>query len=459
MEDLSIENAVESLRRLALLAKSDTRKPAYHFSPPAGWMNDLNGGLEHGGWYHMFYLHDPFDARGVSRTPSLEERLGVPAGGLKRPVRFWGHARSRDLVRWENLPPAIGPSREAGELKPISGSSIVTRSGQVAIVYTSVDFSGRHSQAVAFAEADLVRWHKPALNRVLELGSHEGPLFRSDWRDPFAFEAEGRVFMIVGARVEGDETDAVLPIFEAEDGSMLRWRYRGIMFRKPLVELPFFECPKLFRLRDRWVLVTSPFGPVRYFAGSFDPERARFVEEHEGTVDYSEQHYASENVVDGEGHAWLMGWLPGWAPAGHDGVGWNGCMSLPRLLDLDADRRLIQVPAPQLAELRGERLRVPELRVVDGVRSIERISGDTMEIACTLRLVRGARGGLRVRSSSEGRAGVDIGIEQRQRDTFGVAVDRFGVPSHVVPADGLVDFRIFLDRDFVEVFVAGGERA
>ena len=73
-------------------AASDPTRPAYHFHPPAGWMNDPNGTIYHSGWYHLFYQHNPFGDRWGSI--------------------HWGHARSRDLVRWEHLPIALGPNRE-----------------------------------------------------------------------------------------------------------------------------------------------------------------------------------------------------------------------------------------------------------------------------------------------------------------------------------------------------------
>ncbi len=117
------------------------------------------------------------------------------------------------------------------------------------------------------------------------------------------------------------------------------------------------RMPKLFRLRDRWVLVTSPFGPVRYFAGSFDPNGRDLSRSTKArsTIASSTMRVRTLSMARATPGSWVA---YGLGTAGHDGVGWNGCMSLPRLLDLDADRRLIQVPAPQLAELRGERLRV-----------------------------------------------------------------------------------------------------
>ena len=62
--------------------------PAYHFAPEHGWINDPNGLVYFNGEWHLFYQYfEPAQVDGLQ----------------------WGHAVSGDLVRWQHLPPAIGP--------------------------------------------------------------------------------------------------------------------------------------------------------------------------------------------------------------------------------------------------------------------------------------------------------------------------------------------------------------
>ena len=77
-------------------------RPQFHFSPPYGWMNDPNGMFFYEDTYHLFYQYYPDD-------------------NVWGPMH-WGHATSKDLINWKNLPIAIYPD---GNNYIFSGSAIV----------------------------------------------------------------------------------------------------------------------------------------------------------------------------------------------------------------------------------------------------------------------------------------------------------------------------------------------
>lgn len=77
-------------------------RPQFHFSTRRGWQSDPNGLVFYSGEYHLFYQHASRD--------TADSRI------------HWGHAVSRDLVHWEELPIALYPD-EHGAM--YSGSAVI----------------------------------------------------------------------------------------------------------------------------------------------------------------------------------------------------------------------------------------------------------------------------------------------------------------------------------------------
>jgi len=420
-KDPVLARAMESLTAAIPRAESDPARPVWHFRPPANWNNDPNGTIFYQGWHHLFYQLNPY---------------GAVWGHM-----HWGHARSRDLVNWEHLPIALGPSEEKGEEHIFSGGAILADDGRPRIFYTSIGKRDPEQWMAIPADDDLIEWEKHPRNPILTLKIH-GDHQVADWRDPFLFREGGKTYMVCGGnaynRMRGGGGEVQL--YEATRGDLSEWKYRGVVFRERNAELVNIECPNLFKVGARWVLLDSPHKPCEYFVGDLDLDRARFTPDAHGVLDPGTS-YASNISYDDKGRCIL--WL--WGRTATDPVkGWNSCMAMPRILSIDAAGFLRQQPAPEFASLRGV---VETVAATDlGEKTAVIARGDTMEIEAVLRSQSATALGLRVRN---------LEIAWNPRD----GVLSAGKAQKLVGREQPLRLRVFLDRRVLEIYANDGAAA
>lgn len=439
----AVAAAMASVTAATAHAQADPTRPVYHFLPPANWMNDPNGPIFYDGFYHLFYQHNPY---------------GDDWGHM-----HWGHARSRDLVTWEHLPIALWPSLDLGEEHVFSGCARLDAAGTPLLFYTSVKRGAQETRpaneqwAASPLDGEWRTWQKHPANPILALETHGGPHFERDWRDPFIFDAAGRTFLVLGA--EYDDVAAV-PLYEAEDGSLLRWRYRGLLYQEVRRPGRFLECPNFALVpahdataQPQWMLITSPYGLLEYMTGAFAPETSTFTPACHGILDAgqgeSPNFYASNLVEDGAGNCILLGWVRGFAP----GHGWNGCLALPRLLTVDADGQPRQIPLPALAQLRGHAWTPGLHRLEETIQPLDGVAGDALELQATITLDTAAAAGLRLAAAHDGSEGIEIGFDGEALHVAGCAVPLPAGPRRTV------EVRVFLDRSVLELFADDGRIA
>lgn len=328
-----LERAQRGVDHMAAIVKDDPNRPLYHLQPPANWNNDPNGTLHYKGYYHVFYQHNPFDDRWD--------------------WMHWGHMRSKDLVKWEHLPIALWPSLELGENHCFSGSAIVNRMGEPMLFYTSIGDRAPEQWVAIPMDDELITWKKHPDNPILDINDHKGEVIE-DWRDPQLIHEGDETFMVVGGHPE--DMGGSIMLYKALNDELTEWDYLGTAFSG---DEGNWECPNFFRIGDKFVLIYSPYGDVRYYTGTFDLENYTFNPEKQGWVDHGSNYYAPNTFEDESGRRLLLGWIPGFKK----NQGWQSAMTVPRHLTVSPEGWLLQNPVEELVELRGENLHSDEFVV------------------------------------------------------------------------------------------------
>jgi beta-fructofuranosidase len=431
-DDPTITKTMESVRAAIPKAAQDATRPRYHFRPPAQWMNDICGAIHHKGYYHIFYQLNAFGA----------DMWGVRGSS-------WAHARSRDLTRWEHLPVAIVPSSDRGEMRCNSGSVALNGKGTPMIFYTYVPAKRgvkREQWAAVALDDDLRAWRKLEGNPLMAAGSSGVPAdMPGGWSDPFLFRAGGRTFATF--KSSGGT------VCEAQDAALTKWKYAGRM------EGVDGECPNFLPLGGKWVLLRSTY-PPSYLVGRFDPKTIRFRREGETrTLDHAygprrpknfsikRGFYGTNVLFDAKGRCLLFGWVSGFKT----GRGWNGCMSLPRVLTLGSDGRLIQAPAPELQALRGKHVGLRDVALRSETKLVEGARGDMVEILARFAPGTARAFGLRARRSADGKGALTFRYDGQALDAAGTRV-----PLKLAKGESALVLHVFLDKSVMEVFINGG---
>lgn len=425
-----VTHAMTSVAEAKPRAEADPTRPIFHFIAPANWMNDPNGPFYFRDYYHLYYQHNPF---------------GDEWGHM-----HWGHARSRDLVFWKHMPISLWPSKEHGEDHVFSGCATTNVHGEVMAFYTSI---GRGKSANDYAEqwagvgdSDANTFKKHPMNPILSEKLH-GDVKVYDWRDPFIFRDAGKTFMVLGGNLnQAKGGQAVVLLYEATSGELTNWNYRGVLFTHPDAAVKNIECPNFFKLGERWVLVHSPYGKVEYFTGEFDPVAGRFSAKERGLMDHGDDYYAPNSMEDPNGRRVLWGWVRGFK----SGRGWNGCLTLARIVTLGDDGHLRQSPAPELAKLRAQPFTLSPVELSNVTNSVENVRGDTMEIEAEFEPGTAKSFGLRLRTSADGARAVHVSYDGETLSAAGVRAKL-----KLAGSEKTLKLHVFIDRSVMEIYANG----
>lgn len=469
-------------------ANSEPYRPRYHFTPPKNWINDPNGLIYHNGEYHLFYQHNPFGNRWGHMS--------------------WGHAVSKDLLRWEHLPVAIPEfTHPDGDTKTaiFSGSAVIdegnkqglcpagTKDCFVAIYTGNVSKNDKQTaqyQNLAYSADKGRTWTQYAKNPILDIGSKE-------FRDPNVFWYSPQQKWVMSTVLA---TKHRVAFYESKD--LKNWQLLSY-FGPQGDTTKVWECPALMPVpiqnepgKSRWVLFISSGHPqkeyvgMQYFVGDFDGKEFRLDPAHPkpvasavsnqyrtggpagAVVDWGKDYYAAiqyNNLPTRP--AWpgpvMVGWLNNWAYGNElPTTPFKGAMSVPRQINLRRTAtglQLVQTPI-SLRSLRGKPMVRTNL-TVNGRQPLN-FTGESYELEAEVEVGSAAKFGLRL-LVSEGESSVltyDAATQtlsfDRTRSGNVAFSDRFpSVESAPVqPQNGLLRLHLLVDRSVVEIFANDGQR-
>lgn len=301
----------------------DSSRPYFHVAPSHGWMNDPNGLVYFKGYYHIFYQYYPND---------------VVWGPM-----HWGHVRSRDLLHFEEIAPALYPDDELGMC--FSGSAIV-KEGLLYLLYTAFRMKNGQpfqEQALAVSE-DGVHFHKEGI--VISSAQLPSDYLPSDFRDPSVFQSAGHFYLLAAAKKKAGTSNLLL--YESED--LRQWRYRGPFLRKdsscPMLECPSFAPEQGLLLTSEQFATPEEFKHLnehsnRYYWGHFSPATLSFEPQHSDIVDSGFDFYAPQLFLDQQ---ILIGWLAMWdRDCPTRAAGFAGMLTCPRRVKV-VEGELFQTP-------------------------------------------------------------------------------------------------------------------
>lgn len=316
------------------------QREKYHFMAPCGWINDPNGLAFYKGNYHFFYQYNPYAPK-----PSY---------------MHWGHASSKDLIHFENLPVALAPDGKE-ESGCFSGSAIVDPKDEnhLILIYTRHFEKGIDGKLVKRENQFLVHSYdgltfekegKPCIDssQIPENSSKE------DFRDPTLVYENGVYYAIVGSK-DLLTNQGQLLIFKSSDLKKFEYWFK-------IGPFPFFgdmaECPNFFRIDGKDVILLSACHLAKknkrfnnensslYLIGKMNFEEKNFTVEKYDEIDGGTSFYAPQTLSDDKGRRIMVAWMEMWDKkhfTDNTPNGWVGAFTIPRILSIKKNE-LVSTP-------------------------------------------------------------------------------------------------------------------
>ncbi|OPJ56271.1 glycoside hydrolase family 32 protein [Alkalithermobacter paradoxus] len=448
-----MNKAYDAIQNNKDLVNSDYYRLKYHTMPPTGLLNDPNGFIQFKGEYHVFYQFHPF--------------------GTNHGLKYWGHYKSKDLINWDDTGIALAPSEWYESHGCYSGSA-VDDNGILTLVYTGnvkdIDGNRETYQCLAMSK-DGINFEKYKDNPVIH-NQPEG--YTRHFRDPKVWRKDGIWYMIIGAQSIKEEGRALL----LKSENLKNWNLVGEVSGSNINGLNDFgfmwECPDLFELDEKDVLIISPQGvkpkgdlynniyQSGYVVGKLDYESGNMKHGEFIELDRGFEFYAPQTTIDDKGRRLLIAWmgLPEEEEHPTTEKGWIHAMTIPRVLEL-RENKVIQKPVEEMKKLRKDLVSYNNVEINDEEITLENISGDVFEIEATFEVKDAKKFGMKLRCSKDLSEETLMYYDREDRK---FVLDRNksgkgykGIRKCYIEDKKELKLNIFMDTSSLEIFINDGE--
>ncbi len=396
----------------------ETNRPQFHFSSRRGWINDPNGMLYYDGEYHLFYQHNPFERNWENM--------------------HWGHAVSKDMVHWNELPDALHPD-EIGTV--FSGTAVVDykntsgfKSGKenVIVVAYTADSRDNEVQCIAYSNDKGRTFEKYKGNPVIDSKAKWGT---KNLRDPKLFwhEASHKWVMVLFEKTG-------MSFYNSDN--LKDWTFQSHI-------LGFWECPEFFELpvdgnskNTKWVLYGAS---GTYMLGSFDGKK--FTPETDKLRYFSGNMYAAQtfnNIPEKDGRRIQIGW----GNIDLKEMPFNSQMMFPTEFTLRTTIegiRLFSEPIKEIDKLHKKTYTWENLSREEANEKLKDLSGDLFHIKMKIKLI----------------DGTDLGMNYNGNTLFHYDINHNRLNGQFYGGDHIDNmtfyYEILLDRTSVEIFADHGK--
>jgi len=409
-------------------------RPQFHFSTRRGWINDPNGLVYYKGEYHMYYQHNP---------------VALPWGNMT-----WGHAVSKDLVRWKEQPKVLFPNPATGTC--FSGAAFIDSKNQlgkktgdedVLVMfylrtriglclaysndrgYTCIDYEGNPVLTHKGARIDTPRpfWYEPTKSWIAPTYDH----FK---------DAKGKRLRSVG-------------FYSSKD--LKKWKYESRVEQKKwgdelcgcvdFFELPIDGDPK----NKKWVMVMIEGS---YIVGTFDGHvfytlagKPAVTSDRIRSLVKFGNFYATQSWYNAPDNRRIqITWMRG---GRYPGMPFNQQYTIPVELTLHSTAdgpRMRMNPIKELETLRAKTHEWKDLTLKAGANPLAKIKGDLFDVE------------VEFQPAADTQTIFDLRGEKVVYDAKNQTLSCGNIRTPLKPLKGAIQLRILLDRTSIEVFGNNG---